>query len=101
MLMVATSGTAVGRSGRDIREIAGPSLDGNPDGLSPTLGLDDLLLQAVEPDTAVNDLTYKFVLTYEDAAFSVFCGVARVDTDAIEFRHAEQDGQPLLELGRE
>ena len=74
MLMVATSGTAVGRSGRDIREIAGPSLDGNPDGLSPTLGLDDLLLQAVEPDTAVNDLTYKFVLTYEDAAFGVFCG---------------------------
>ena len=99
--MVATSGTAVGRSGRDIREIAGPSLDGDPDGLSPTLGLDDLLLQTVEPDTTVNDLTYKFVLTYEDAAFGVFCGVARVDADAIEFRHAEQDGQPLLELGRE
>lgn len=101
MLMVATSGTAVGRSGRDIRERAGPSLDGDPDGLSPTLGLDDLLLQAVEPDTAVNDLTYKFVLTYEDTAFGVFCGVARVDADAIEFRHAEQDGQPLLEFGRE
>ena len=79
--VLATSGTAVGRSGRDIREIAGPSLDGDPDGLSPTLGLDDLLLQAVEPDTAVNDLTYKFVLTYEDAAFGVFCGVARVDAD--------------------
>ena len=77
------------------------SLDGYPDGLTFVLGLDDLLLQAVEPDTAVNDLTYKFVLTYEDAAFGVFCGVARVDADALKLRHAEQDGQPLLELGRE
>lgn len=52
--------------------IAGPSLDGDPDGLSPTLGLDDLLLQAVEPDAAVDDLAYYQVATYEDATFCVF-----------------------------
>ena len=81
--MVATSGTAVGRSGRDIREIAGPSLDGNPDGLSPPLGLDDLLLQAVEPDAAVNDLTHELVLAYKDATFGVLGGVAGMDADAL------------------
>ena len=49
-------------------------LNGDPDGLTPTLGLDDLLFQAVEPDAAVNHLPYEFVLAYEDAAFGVFLG---------------------------
>ena len=31
-----------------------PSLDGDPDGLTPTLGLDDLLLQAMNPDAALS-----------------------------------------------
>ena len=77
------------------------SLDGDPDRLTPTPRLDNLLLQAVEPDAAVNDLTNELVLAYEDAAFGVCGGVAGMDADALEFRHAEQDGQPCLKLGRE
>ena len=46
-----------------------PLFDGDPDRLTPTPRLDDLLLQAVEPDAAVNDLTNELVLAYEDAAF--------------------------------
>ena len=74
--------------------------DGDPDGFSPTLGLDDFLLEAVEPDAGVDDLTYKFVLAYENAAFGVLRAVAGMNADAIEFRHTQQDGKPLLELGR-
>ena len=37
------------------------SLDSDSDRLTPTPRLDDLLLQAVEPDAAVDDLAYKFV----------------------------------------
>ena len=55
----------------------------------------------MEPDAGVDDLTYKFDLANEDAAFGVCGGVAGMNADAIEFRHTEQDGQPLLELGRE
>ena len=77
------------------------SLDGDPDRLTPTPRLDNLLLQAVEPDAAVNDLTNELVLAYEDAAFGVFRRVAGMDADALEFRHAEQDGKPCLKLGRE
>ena len=78
--------------------LAVPSLDGDPDGLTPTLGLDDLLLQAMEPDAAVEHLTYQAIFAYEDAAFGVCGGVAGMDADALEFRHAEQDGEPRLEL---
>ena len=41
------------------------------------------------------------VLAYEDAALGVLGGVSRMDADALKLRYAEQDGQPLLELGRE
>ena len=81
--------------------LAVPSLDGDPDGLPPTLGLDDLLLQPMNPDAAVDDLAYYQVATYEDATFGIRGGVARMDADALELRHAEQDGKPLFELGRE
>ena len=48
------------------------SLDGDPDGLTPTLGLDDFLLQAMNPDAAVEHFTDFAVLAYEDATFGVF-----------------------------
>ena len=47
-------------------------LNGDPNGLTSTLGLDDLLFQAVNPDATVEDFAYFTVLTYEDAAFGVF-----------------------------
>ena len=37
------------------------SLDGDPDRLTAIFSLYDFLLQAVEPDAAVDDLAYKFV----------------------------------------
>ena len=74
--------------------------DGDPDGLTFVLGLDDLLFQAVNPDARVEHLTHFAVLTNEDAAFGVFRAVARVDADALELRNTEQDGQPSLELRR-
>ena len=81
-------------SSKFVIALAVPSLDGDPDGLTPTLGLDDLLLQAMEPDARVEHLTYQAIFAYEDAAFGVCGGVAGMDADALEFRHAEQDGEP-------
>ena len=81
--------------------LAVPSLDGNPDRLTPTLGFDDFLLETVNPDTTVEHFADFAVLADEDATFCVCSGVARMDADALEFGHAEQDGKPLLELGRE
>ena len=82
----------------DLREL----LNGDPDGLTFVLGFDDLLLQAVEPDAAVEDFADFTVLAYEDAAFGVCGGVAGMDADAlplaVELRATEQDGKPLLEL---
>ena len=46
--------------------------DGDPDGLTPTLGLDDLLLQTMNPDAAVEHFADLTVLAYEDATFCVF-----------------------------
>ena len=57
--------------------------DGDPDSLAFIFGLDDFLLEAVEPDAAVNDLTHELVLAYEDATFGVLGGVASVDADAL------------------
>ena len=55
------------------KQLAGLNLfNGDPDGLTFVFCLDNLLFQAVNPDAAVDDLTYKFVLAYEDAAFGVF-----------------------------
>jgi len=48
--------------------LAASSFDCYPDGLASVLGLDDFLLQAVEPDAAVNQLTNELILAYEDAA---------------------------------
>ena len=60
-LTASSSVTTRQCSSKLVIALAVPSLDGDPDGLIPTLGLDDLLLQAVEPDAAVDDLAYKFV----------------------------------------
>ena len=46
--------------------------DGDPDGFTPPLSLNDLLLQAVNPDAGVEDFADFTVLAYEDAAFGVF-----------------------------
>ena len=52
----------------DLRDL----LNGDPDGFAFVLGLDDFLLQAVNPDAAVEDFAHFAVLAYEDAAFGVF-----------------------------
>jgi len=75
-------------------------LDCYPDALAFVLGLDDFLFQAVEPDARVEHLAHFPVLAYEDAALGILGGVARVDADALELRHTEQDWQPLLHLRR-
>ena len=71
-------------------------LDGQPDGFSPTLGLDYLLLQFVEPLAGFEYLSDKLVAAHEDAACGVFGGVAHVDADAlkeeVEVGAAEQQG---------
>ena len=72
--------------------------DGDPDGLTPTLGLDNLLLQAMNPDARVKDFADFTVLTNEYATFGVFRAVACMDADALELRYTEQDGKPLLHL---
>ena len=66
--------------------------DRQPDALASVFGLDDLLFQPVQPDTRVNHLPHELVLAYEDAAFGVVRGVARMDADAFELRYTEQDG---------
>ena len=48
------------------------SLDGDPDGLTPTLGFDDFLLETVNPDTTVEHFADFTVLAYEDTTFCVF-----------------------------
>ena len=58
--------------------------DGDPDGLAPTLGLDDFLLEFVEPLAGFEHLAYHLVTAYEDAASGVGSGVAHVDADALE-----------------
>ena len=76
--------------------------DGQPDGFTFILGLDDLLFELVEPFAAFEDFTYTLVATYEDTALGVLGGVARMDADAlpllVEFRATEQDGKPHLKL---
>ena len=47
-------------------------LDGNPYGFTAFFRLYDFLLQAMEPDARIYDLTYEFVFANEDAAFGVF-----------------------------
>ena len=78
----------------DLREL----LNGDPDGLTFVLGFDDLLLQAVEPDAAVEHLANFTIFTHQDTAFSVFRHIAGMDADTLELRHAEQDGQPCPKL---
>ena len=55
--------------------------NGYPHGLTTVFSFYDFLFQAMNPDAGVDDLTYKFVLTYEDAAFGVFRTVAGMDAD--------------------
>ena len=97
-LTASSSVTTRQCSSKLVIALAVPSLDGDPDGLTPTLGLDDLLLQAVNPDAAVEHFADFAVLAYEDATFGVFRRVARMDSDALELRYTEQDGQPCPKL---
>ena len=46
--------------------------DGDPDSFAFVLGFDDFLLEAVNPDAAVEHFADLAVLTYEDAAFGIF-----------------------------
>ena len=46
--------------------------DGNPDGLAFVLGFDDFLLQAVEPDAAVEDFADLAIFANENAAFGIY-----------------------------
>jgi hypothetical protein len=64
-------------------------LDGYPHRLASFLGLNDFLFQPVQPDARVNHLTYELVFAYENAASGVFGGVASMDADALEIRHAQ------------
>ena len=66
--------------------------DGNPNGLTFVLGLDDFLLQAVNPDATIKHFAHFAVLAYEDAAFGVFWAVARMDADALELWNTEKNG---------
>jgi len=100
-LTASSSVTTRQCSSKLVIALAVPSLDGDPDGFTPTLGFDDFLLETVNPDTTVEHFADFTVLADEDAALGVLGGVARMDADALEFGHAEQDGKPLLELGRE
>ena len=52
--------------------LAAPSFDGQPHGLAFVFGFDDFLLEAMNPDAAVEDFADFSVLAYEDAAFGVF-----------------------------
>ena len=52
----------------DLRDL----LNGDPDSFAFVFGFDDFLLQAVNPDAAVEDFADFAVLAYEDAAFGVF-----------------------------
>ena len=52
--------------------LAALSFDGQPHGFAFGFGLDDFLLEAVNPDAAVEDFADFAVLAYEDAAFGVF-----------------------------
>jgi len=77
-------------------------LNGNPHALATFLGLDDFLLQAVQPDVRVEHLAHFAVLAHEDAPFGVFRAAAFVYADALPFAveigPAKQNGQPLFEL---
>ena len=75
--------------------LAASSFDGQPNGFTFVLGLDDFLFQAVEPDAAVNQLTNELILAYEDAALGVLGCVTGMDADALKLRNTEQDGKLL------
>ena len=74
----------VGPNKRDIaeRQCLSFLFDGQPHSLAPTLGLDDFLFQAVNPDATVEHFADFAVLANEDAAFGVFRAVAGMDTPA-------------------
>ena len=77
-------------------------LDGQPNGFTTILGLNNLLFEFVEPLAAFEELAYQLVATDEDAASGVGGGVAHVDADAleevIEVGATEQDREPHLKL---
>lgn len=58
----------------------------------------------MEPDARVEHPAHLLVLAHQDAALRVPGGVACVDADAlpalVELGPAQQQGEPLLELGR-
>ena len=74
----------------------------DPHGFTFGFGLEDFLLEFVEPLAGFEDFADALVAAYEDAALRVFDGVARMDADAlplaVEVGATEQDGKPLFEL---
>ena len=56
------------------------------------------LHQAVEGVAAVGDAAHLGVAAYENAALGVLGGVAAVDADALVMGHADEQGQPAVEL---
>ena len=76
--------------------------DGEPDGLSPTLGLDDLLLELVEPLAGFEHSAYYLVSAYKDAACGVGDGITHVNADAleetVEVGATEKHWEPHLEF---
>ena len=77
-------------------------LDGQPDGFTAILGLDDLLFEFIEPLAGFEQTADDLIATDEDAACGVFGGVTHVDADAleevVEVGATEQDGEPHLKL---
>ena len=77
-------------------------LDGQPDGFTTILGLNNLLFEFVEPLAGFEQTPYYLVATDEDAACGVGGGVAHVDADAleevVEVGATEKDWEPHLKL---
>ena len=62
--------------------------------------MDELHDEALKPDTRVHDHAHFFIFTHEDATLRVLGGIASVDANTGETRHAEEQRQPLLEADR-
>ena len=62
--------------------------------------MDELHDEALEPDARVHDHAHFFIFTHEYAALGLLGGIACVDANPGEARHAEKQRQPLLEAHR-
>ena len=74
------------------------SSDGDPYGFVAGFGFGYFLFQAVKPGAAVEHFSYFAILANQYATLGVGRCVAGVYAYAAEHRHAQQYGQPLLNL---